>query len=159
MSNLYKIKNDDGTEFGPVNGTELQIWIDQKRCSSNTLVEVDGNGNWVQLNTLPEFANSFAQQQSTPPKGDGGMSSVIPYKNVPALTGYYLAVFSGLGLLCPPAGFLLALPALVLGIIGLKKAKANPEAKGKVHAWIGIIGGAFFSIVFILMIVLLYLNR
>jgi|TARA_B100001250_G_scaffold401668_1_gene413824 hypothetical protein len=158
MSNLYKIKGEDGEEFGPVNGSELQVWIDQKRCSSSTLVEVDGSGNWVQLNTLSEFANSFAPQQSTPPKGDGGVSTVIPYKNVPALVGYYLAIFSGLGLLCPPAGFLLALPALVLGIIGLKKANINPEAKGKVHAWIGIIGGAFFSVAFILMIVL-FLNR
>lgn len=155
MSNLYKIKSENGEEFGPVNSTEIQIWIDQKRCSSETLIEVDGNGNWVQLSTLPEFANILALEQSATQKGDDGVSSVIPYKNVPALTGYYLAVFSGLGLLCPPAGFLLALPALVLGIIGLKKAKANPAAKGKIHAWIGIIGGALFSVIFVLMLVLL----
>jgi hypothetical protein len=30
---------------------------------------------------------------------------------------------------------------MVLGIMGLKKAKAHPEVKGKVHCWIAIIGG------------------
>ncbi len=154
MSQQYKIKGTDGAEYGPVSTEELQQWIAQNRCTRETLVQVDGSGEWVPIGTLPEF-QSAPDMPETAPKGDGGVSTMIPYKNVPALVGYYLAVFSGLGLLCPPAGFVLALPALILGIIGLKKVKANPEAKGTVHAWIGILGGAFFCIVFILMIVLL----
>jgi len=160
MGNSYNIKGDDGGEFGPVNREELQSWISQNRCTPNTLVEVDGSGNWVKLGTLAEFADSLGHQQpAAAPEGNSGVSTLIPYKNVPALVGYYLAIFSGLGLLCPPAGFLLSLPAFILGIIGLKKVKNNPEAKGKVHAWIGIMGGGFLTIVFIGMIIVLYVNR
>jgi hypothetical protein len=68
--------------------------------------------------------------------GDGAVSTVIPYKNPPALIGYYLGVFS----LIPCVGFLLGIPALILGIIGLKKA--NAASKGKAHAWTGIILGS-----------------
>ena len=153
MSQQYKIKGTDGAEYGPVSTEELQQWIAQNRCTRETSVQMDASSEWVPLGTLPEF-QSAPDLPATAPKGDGGVSTLIPYKNTPALVGYYLAVFSGLGLLCPPAGFVLALPALILGIIGLKKVKANPEAKGTVHAWIGILGGAFFCIVFILMIVL-----
>ncbi len=66
-----------------------------------------------------------------------GVESMIPYKNVCALVGYYLAVFS----LIPFIGILLGIPAFILGIMGLKHARQHPEAKGKVHAWVGIILG------------------
>jgi hypothetical protein len=65
------------------------------------------------------------------------VAALIPYKNGYALTAYYLAVFS----LIPILGMPLGLAALVLGIFGLRKAKENPEIKGTVHAWIGIILG------------------
>jgi len=61
---------------------------------------------------------------------------LIPYKNGFALWSYYLGVFS---LLC---GLLLGLPALVLGIKGLQVAAHHPEARGKVHAWVGIVLGS-----------------
>ncbi|MDP7179493.1 MAG: DUF4339 domain-containing protein, partial [Verrucomicrobiota bacterium] len=113
MSQQYKIKGTDGAEYGPVSTEELQQWIAQNRCTRDSLVEADGSGEWVPLATLPVFQSALAALAVPPPapeQGDGGVSTVIPYKNVPALVGYYLAVFSGLGLLCPPAGFVLALP-------------------------------------------------
>ena len=81
-------------------------------------------------------------------KGSEVLSSVIPYKNVPALVGYYLAVFSILGFfpLLGIIGTLMGIAGFVLGIMGLKYAAANPEAKGKVHAWIGILVGGFFAV-------------
>jgi len=45
-------------------------------------------------------------------------------------------------------------PALSIPIIGLKRAAANPNAKGKVHAWVGIICGAIFGLVRILLDIL-----
>lgn len=69
------------------------------------------------------------------------LSRLIPYKNVPALVSYYCAVFA----IIPFAGLFLGLTAFVLGIIGLRIAQKNPECRGKVHAWIGIIGGAIFG--------------
>ena len=73
---------------------------------------------------------------------DGGavrpISAVIPYKNPKALIAYYLAIFS----LIPCLGIPLGIAALVLGILGLKAAKAHPQAHGQVHAWVGIILGS-----------------
>jgi hypothetical protein len=68
---------------------------------------------------------------------------VIPYKNSSALIAYYCGVFSVLP--CFPIG----LVGLVLGIKGLKYAKAHPESKGKVHAWIGIIAGGLFGLLWL----------
>ena len=61
---------------------------------------------------------------------DDPASIVVPYKNVPALVGYYLGIFS----LIPCLGGILALGAIPLGIIGLKNAAANPQAHGTAHA-------------------------
>lgn len=62
---------------------------------------------------------------------------VIPYKNGPALTSYYLAVAS----LIPCFGLLTGIPAFFLGLKGLKKVKAEPWVRGSAHAWIGIVAG------------------
>ena len=79
----------------------------------------------------------------TPPAPQGDATGgVIPYKNVPALIGYYCGVFS----LIPC--FFIGWAGLILGIIGLKRAKEHPEVKGKVHAWIGIIVGGFFALLY-----------
>ena len=138
MSSQYKIKGEDNQEFGPVSADELRSWIGQNRCNLNTLVEADGSGNWVKLGSLAEFSANFASPQPTAaPKGDGGVSTVIPYNNKPALIAYYLGVFC---IACPP---LLCLPAMILSIKGLKNVKANPEVKGTAHAWIGIDWGLF----------------
>jgi len=67
---------------------------------------------------------------------------VIPYKNMPALLAYYLGLFS----LIPVVGLLLAVPAFILGIIGLRKRARNPAVKGSIHAWIGIVMGGLFTI-------------
>jgi len=49
--------------------------------------------------------------------------------------------------LLPCLGLFLAIPALVLGSMGLKKRKQNPAVKGSVHAWIGIVMGGIFTLV------------
>lgn len=69
----------------------------------------------------------------------GGM---IPYKNPHALIAYYLGIFS----LFPVVGLILAIPAFVLGIMGLQARKRNPVIKGSVHAWIGIVMGGFMTL-------------
>jgi hypothetical protein len=49
--------------------------------------------------------------------------------------------------LFPILGILLGIPALILGILGLKHRRENPVIKGAVHAWIGIIMGGLFSFI------------
>ena len=143
MSQQYKIKGTDGAEYGPVSTEELQQWVAQNRCTPKSLVEVDGSGEWVPLATLPKFQDAFAASPASAEgegegEGEGGVSTVIPYKNVPALIAYYVGVFC---IICPP---LLCFPAIILGVIGLRRVKENPEVKGTAHAWIGILSGSFF---------------
>ena len=66
---------------------------------------------------------------------------VIPYKNAPALIAYYCGVFSVIP--CFPIGIV----AFVLGIKGLRNAKRQPQVRGQVHAWIGIIAGGLFGLI------------
>ena len=79
--------------------------------------------------------------------GPSGVEVLIPYKNAAALTAYYLGIFS---IVC---GLLLGIPALILGIMGLRNARLHPEARGKVHAWIGIVLGGLMTVVSVVVIV------
>jgi hypothetical protein len=65
----------------------------------------------------------------------------VPYKNGFALAAYYLGIFSFI----PVLGILLGIPAFFCGLKGLRLAREHPEARGKVHAWIGIIVGGLFG--------------
>ena len=78
------------------------------------------------------------------------MGGLIPYKNPMALWSYYLGVFS----LIPVLGIPLGIGALITGFRGLKFAGLHPEAKGKVHAWIGIVLGAIGAVGYALLILL-----
>jgi len=78
---------------------------------------------------------------------------IIPYKNLNALLAYYFGVFS----LIPGIGLFLAIAALWLGIIGLRFAKENPAVKGKVHAWIGIVCGGFWILVYAALVIFILL--
>ncbi len=80
--------------------------------------------------------------QGQPGQGDmtGG---IIPYKNAPALAAYYIGIVS---LLCCFAGLPVGIVAVVLGIMGLQKRARQPEVKGSVHAWIGIVCGVIATL-------------
>ncbi|GAB5406657.1 MAG: hypothetical protein Aurels2KO_48880 [Aureliella sp.] len=81
-----------------------------------------------------------------PGQNDGDATGgIIPYKNPSALTAYYLSVFS----LIPCLGLFLGMPAIFLGLKGLKFQKANPQAAGVAHAWVGIILGSLTSLAWI----------
>ena len=81
---------------------------------------------------------------------DGALGGLIPYRNAAALWAYYLAVFS----LIPFFGIPIGVAAVIVGIRGLKNATLHPEAKGKVHAWIGIIVGGICATGYMLLIVI-----
>ena len=75
MSQQYKIKGTDGAEYGPVSTEELQQWIAQNRCTRESLVEVDGSGEWVPLATLPEFQDAFAAPPAPAPASAEGRAA------------------------------------------------------------------------------------
>jgi hypothetical protein len=86
---------------------------------------------------------------------DSTMGGLIPYKNAQALWAYYLGIFS----LIPCFGIPLGIAAIILGFRGLSYAKAHPEARGKAHAWVGIIGGGFCASIYALIGTLILINN
>ena len=65
------------------------------------------------------------------------VSIFIPYRNPKALAAYYCGFFA----LIPGIGFVLGPLAIGLGILGVRYASANPNAKGAAHAITGIVLG------------------
>jgi hypothetical protein len=97
----------------------------------------------------PQLPKQEPAQFQPVPQGDG-TGGLIPYKNGPALTAYYLSIFTLLCCITPvPLGF----AATVLGVMGLQKRARQPEVKGSVHAWIGIVLGTISGLCSILMLV------
>jgi uncharacterized protein YqgC (DUF456 family) len=94
-----------------------------------------------------EFEDEDEDERPRRRKGGGGMSHVVPYTNPMALAGYYC----GFGALLPVLGCFLGPLAVVLGIMGVIRARQNPEAHGTAHAITGILlglgGGIILSIV------------
>lgn len=131
---------------GPVTESDLQQLARDGVITAQTYLWKAGMAAWEPAPQHPALAGlipTHSAPPDLPPAGstaDGVASAVIPYKNVPALVGYYLGVFGIIPTLFIIGGFFGIVP-LVLGIIGLKRAKANPTAKGKVHAWVAIVLG------------------
>lgn len=88
------------------------------------------------------------------PAADSGFGALIPIKNSAALGSYYIGIFSLLPLIGLPMGVI----ALVLGIKGLKFAKANPGVHGTVHAWVGIVCGGFWALAYALVTVVILIG-
>ena len=79
------------------------------------------------------------------------VSTLIPYRNGPALASYYLGVFS----IVPAVGLLLSVPAVVLGALGIRKYCRRPECKGLVHAIVGLVLGVVFGLAQIAVVALI----
>lgn len=90
----------------------------------------------------PQLQVAPGGPHAQPVEGDvtGGL---IPYKNMPALVGYYFAVFS----LIPVLGWPLGVTAMVLGVVGLVKRSRQPQVRGAAHAWIAIVVGLLTTVV------------
>ena len=69
--------------------------------------------------------------------GSNITSTIIPYKNICALISYY----TGIASLIPILHIVLAPIAIILGVIGLIVRMNKPEAKGSLHAIVGIACG------------------
>lgn len=152
--------------IGPLPEPELRALADRAELAPDTLLWTDGMPQWAPARAalpdlfpslpppVPDTAPPTAAPPTTrsytppPPQGDS-TGGLIPYKNAPALMAYYAAVFSLLPI------FPIGLIALGLGISGLKKRARHPEVKGAVHAWIGIIVGGGFGLLWLALTALL----
>jgi len=78
---------------------------------------------------------------------------LIPYRNGFALAAYYVGLFS-----CIPFLFPFGLLAIYLGLRGLKLAREEPEVEGTVHAWVGIVSGGLFCLLWLVVAVVLIVS-
>lgn len=139
----YYYTNAANEVQGPCSLAELQRLLASGSLPPSCQALPEGSQQWQPLTSLfstPPVPPPLSQ--AAQPAEGGGMATLIPYKNPTALTSYYLGVFS----LIPCIGFLLAIVAVILGIVGLKKVKLNPLLKGTAHAWVGIGLGSFVII-------------
>lgn len=132
---VYTLQRQD-QQYGPYS-------IEQVRAMAQTGQALATDLLWTQGSSVPVTVASLLQ--ATTGDATGGL---IPYKNGAALTAYYLAVAS----LIPVIGVLTGIPALILGIKGLKRAKAEPWVKGKAHAWVGIVLGGGMALLWLALI-------
>ena len=93
----------------------------------------------------PKCGSAIGSQTVVVVNDDSGLGILIP-RNTLALWAYYLGIFS-------PVCGITAIPALITGILGLRYAKQHPEARGAIHAWVGIIMGGGCILLILLMVV------
>lgn len=123
-------------QIGPWGIGQVQQALQMGSISpDSTMAWFQGCSEWIPLHQVPGISLVHP-----PPFGQTGDATggLIPYKNSQALLSYYLGVFG----LIPCLGVALAIPAVILAVMGMKKAKLNPQIKGTFHAWAGLILGS-----------------
>jgi hypothetical protein len=153
---MYKIIGSDQREYGPIDANQLRLWISQGRATALSLVKLESESQWKPLHSYSEFADILPKAPppvagSNKSGADDGLTAIIPYKNPQALIAYYLGIFSFI----PFIGFFLGVAAFILGLRGLKFANTHPGTKGRVHAWIGIVLGGIFGLLYLILILAL----
>jgi hypothetical protein len=148
----YYFTTDGQAIQGPTDAAALAHRYSRGELPITTQVCAEGTQTWEPIRAVLPNAGVVSPPPPLPPPIPGqadATGGLIPYKNAPALIAYYLGIFG----LIPFIGVLLAIPAFILGIIGVRKRARTPVVKGAVHAWIGIILG-FISIGYHLVIVI-----
>ena len=144
---MYHIIGADGQPRGPIEAATLTRWITEGRANGQTQTCPDGGSEWKPLAYFPEFATALTQAPPAPPnisahasQGDA-TGGLIPYKNVPALVGYYMSVFGLLVMFVPVLGIIYSLVVIALGVFGLVTVKKNPQKRGTAHCVVAVVLG------------------
>ncbi len=81
------------------------------------------------------------RRKSVRRSSDGGVSTVIPFRNGMALAAYYCGVFGIISCFLFGVGGFFGIVPVILGIVGFMRARSDPEARGTAHALTGIVLG------------------
>jgi hypothetical protein len=144
----YMVCLPDGRTFGPADIGLIVRWAGEGRVPQEAIIQAMDGAPPVRAVDHPGIRAVFLAPpimrgpMPAPVEQDGGMSTLIPFRNGLALGAYYTSVFS----LIPGLGLLLGPTAITLGIMGLRYAKVNPQAKGRAHAWVEIVLGTLTAI-------------
>lgn len=146
MAGPYEVRTPDGGTHGPVAMPQLVQWWKQGLIPIGAVVVDQATGASHEPARLLAHVGPAA---TIAPRvhGDPTLVGLMIPSNGFALASYYIGVFTPLALLlfCLPAVFA-GVAAVSLGVIGLLRARANPQLRGRKHCWAGIILGAVFGL-------------
>jgi hypothetical protein len=135
---LFKVKTVAGETYGPAPRSEIAAWAADGRISPEDMITPDG-GEPQHASTVDWICDALASR--TPPRhqsevdrsgnAPNALEHIIPTGNAPAIAAWYLGVFG----LIPVLGLPLAVAAIAMGIMGLKRA-----SEVKVGLWHSILG-------------------
>lgn len=138
----------DGRTFGPAPMETIVEWARQGRIPVDARLS-DGSSPPILAGQHPLLsAHAVAASPPTQPgvmasaPTDSPISGLIPYRNAPALVGYYISV----GSLIPILGLILGPTAVILGIYGVKAYKNDNRRKGMAHAIVAISLGSLTTL-------------
>ena len=155
---MYKVRTSNGEEYGPADLDQIVQWAREGRLDKDALLVPTDGSEVKSVHAEPRLAAVLGTPPTVPgprpPTDDAPLSGLIPYKNPPALIGYYISIFSCF----PILGLLLGPAAIVLGIIGIRRRSADPKRRGLAHAWIAISFGVIGTCISLLIVVALFLG-
>jgi hypothetical protein len=142
----YIVQLSDGRAFGPADLEQVREWARQGSLPRQSVAIEEGTGLRMPVESLPGVEECIPGH---------GLEFFIP-RNTWALISYYssFAAILGLFFFCVP-GALVGIFSITAGMAGLRHAKLNPRAKGKLHAWWGIAVGVVAILLTVGMAVLL----
>lgn len=143
----YTVRVPTGQTYGPADVEVVVRWAGEGRIPPGAML-IDEHGvespaiDHERLGAILRAPPTRPGPIANPQPADSGITTLIPYTNPPALIGYYIGVAS----LIPILGLLLGPTAIILGVAGLNKRKAEPRAKGKAHAIVAIVLGSLTTL-------------
>jgi hypothetical protein len=151
----------DGRQFSAASADVLTRWAKEGRIPADAIIThadqppIVAARHPALLGMIPGAAPPVQPGPVAAPPQDTAVSVIIPYRNGPALAGYYVSIAS----LIPGFGLILGPVAIWLGIAGLKKVRREPQAHGTAHAIIAIVLGALTTIFYWGMVILVIATR
>ncbi|MBN2506734.1 MAG: DUF4190 domain-containing protein [Verrucomicrobia bacterium] len=138
---MYTILAADQHEYGPASATLVRQWIAEGRVNAQTRIKPEGAAEWRTAGELSEFSDLLGTtpaSSETLPAPAPASSVTVPDAGAVAVPRVGLAVASLvlgiLSLLC--GGFILGIPAIIVGHIAHRRTRRSP----------GEYGGAGFAI-------------
>ena len=164
---MWLIRRGDQTK-GPFGAADLKQLAAAGRLLPTDLVQREGGQDWVPAARVKGLLSTPAGPAGGPPPlpathGDAETEKpastaspvpsptlkkdttggLIPVNNPKALIAYYTGIFLSP---CCIIGLPLGLVPLLFGLRGLRDRSRNPEIKGSVHAWIGVVLGGISTV-------------
>ncbi len=145
----HTVTLSDGRSFGPADDNTLRQWAREGRVPRDAMIGADDGLAPLRADQHPLLAAVYQAPPTVPgalPAESDATGGLIPYKNKPALVGYYVSIASLIGLVVAPVGVIAGVAAIWLGVSGLRVYKSEPFRRGAAHAWIAIVLGSFVTL-------------